>query len=318
MGNHNLSKTIHRNFPITLSSQIERLPDDGKEEFLFLYSQNIKNLGLAYLFHFILGTSYLYQGKVFKQILFWLTGFGFAIGWVINLFRMPGVISRLNYGKAQKIILMLNRKYKLNPQKKPKDSLEFIKKKVVNKTSNLSNQKPRKFSPDYDPTNIKVENLKTGFMLDYQFKTWDVAAEFQYDWEDGTSEKNFKIKAGLDSVLINVMPDNQQFKIIHFERINFYAINNALEVEIHFRNKPRNIFEYQGKQYYRESTLNGMFFNLSEKDKGSKVKAWEFLDADRKEIIRIEKIGEKELRTFKGQYVSTHEFSEILPRVIYS
>ncbi|WP_020528964.1 DUF4178 domain-containing protein [Flexithrix dorotheae] len=318
MGNNNLSKKIHRNFPLRLSSQLEKLPDAGKEEFLVLYSQNIKNLGLAYLFHFILGTSYLYQGKIFKQLLFWLTGFGFAVGWVINLFRMPGVISRLNYGKAQKIIFMLNRKYKIRPRQKPKDSLDFIKKRVNKKIENQAQKKPRVFAPPYDPTQIKVENLKTGFMLDYQFKTWDVTGEFQYDWEDGSTEKNFKIKSGLDTVLINVKPDDQQFKITHFERINFYAISNALEIEIHFRDKPRNIFEFQGEQFYRENTLNGIYFNLSEKNIGTRVKVWEFLNADRNEIIRIEKTGAKEIRTFKGKNISPFEFSEILPRVIYS
>ena len=31
--------------------------------------------------------------------------------------------------------------------------------------------------PDYDPTNIKITDVRPGFILEYDLKTWEVAPE---------------------------------------------------------------------------------------------------------------------------------------------
>ena len=61
----------------------------------FLQSQ-IKSLGTAYLFWFILGAHYAYLGKWGLQILFWITLGGIGIWALIDLFIMSGKVNRIN------------------------------------------------------------------------------------------------------------------------------------------------------------------------------------------------------------------------------
>ncbi|MFO7863967.1 MAG: hypothetical protein R6U85_08220 [Salinivirgaceae bacterium] len=37
---------------------------------------------------------------------------------------------------------------------------------------------------DYDVTNMKITDLKKGFVFEYDLKTWLVDEEYKYDWGD--------------------------------------------------------------------------------------------------------------------------------------
>lgn len=57
----------------------------------------IKSAGVAYLLYFLLfGTHYAYQGKWGLQFLFWITLGGFGLWALIDLFRIPSMISSYN------------------------------------------------------------------------------------------------------------------------------------------------------------------------------------------------------------------------------
>lgn len=63
----------------------------------------LKSTGKAYLFYILFGCHYLYMGKVGIQILFWITGGGFLIWLVIDLFRIPTIVENHNKQILEKL-----------------------------------------------------------------------------------------------------------------------------------------------------------------------------------------------------------------------
>ncbi|UZR92952.1 DUF4178 domain-containing protein [Chondrinema litorale] len=302
------------NLSSSVSFQIQQLPEPARKEFLFSYNEEKKDLAIAYIFHFLFGAAYAYQGKWVKQILFWATGFGFGIGWLINILRMPSSIRKVNHKIADKILGNIYRRYTFKQNTRPQDAVDYVSRRARMAENSLQNAKPRNIKPTYDPVHISVENLERGFMVDYQFNTWDVVSEMQIDWEKSGSDRCFKLVHDTHSILINVKRESGQLTVIHYDVISLFSIDSRLEAEINLRNKPSNVIKYKDIPFYRESTKSGLFFNMSAMAQAKKVMVWEYYDDSRQNIIRIEKHGRENIKTLLGKIVSPMEFSDILPK----
>ena len=60
----------------------------------------------------------------------------------------------------------------------------------------ISNLFSKKKEKAYDPLNIKVTDLKKGFVFDYDLKTWEVQEVYQYDWGNNFFSYEYKIDCG--------------------------------------------------------------------------------------------------------------------------
>jgi len=56
----------------------------------------IRNTGIAYILLFFAGAHYAYLGRWGTQIFFWLTFGGLGIWWLIDVFRLPGLVDYYN------------------------------------------------------------------------------------------------------------------------------------------------------------------------------------------------------------------------------
>jgi len=308
---HRVPEIIERNFPLSISSNLAAFPLEAQDEFLQRYKREMKVLGLAYVLHIFFGASYLYEEKWFKQILFWLTGFGFIIGWVVNCFRLPNMIRRTNRKIAQRIIGQLRQKYNVPYPNTIRDSRSFIRQK-----QGLIYAAPRNIKPEADPTDLQAVHLEKGYMVDHDLKTWDVTAETQCDWHNGSSERELTLCHDLEKAYLLIRSEAGFDQLLKFEPVNLYALDNRIGQEIALRNRPANVIEYKGKQFYRENQLEGVCFDMPHQAPGEKVTVWEYLDDNRKEILRIERRGRENFKAMKGQPIQEWEFSEILPRKV--
>lgn len=80
------------------------LSPEDKLIFENAYNKKSKNTGIAYLLWFFLGLHYAYLGQWGTQVIYWLTGGGFLIWAIIDLFRIPGLISNANRDVALKAL----------------------------------------------------------------------------------------------------------------------------------------------------------------------------------------------------------------------
>lgn len=92
-----ISASIADSLPSMVKNELAKLPAQKQEEFVEEYKRKAKSVGIAYLFLIvILAMHYGYLRKWGLQIVFWLTGGGFFIWWLIDLFRLAGLVKNYN------------------------------------------------------------------------------------------------------------------------------------------------------------------------------------------------------------------------------
>jgi hypothetical protein len=79
----------------TVREQLAYLTPDQQRAFLWRYRAQAKSPTVAFLF-LPLGWHYLYLRKRGLQILFWLTLGGLAAWWVLDIFRLRGLVRDYN------------------------------------------------------------------------------------------------------------------------------------------------------------------------------------------------------------------------------
>ncbi len=296
--------------PADVRADIANFPPEAQTAFFEDYNRKEKSISLAYVFHLVAGLAYAYEGKWIKQILFWITFYGFGVWWVVQLFRLPGSIKKTNKEIARKISRRI--KVMLNPLAGV-DNGGRIGRATVERAFDELSVKPRLLEIAYDPTDLTIDNLKAGALLDYKLQTWEVSSERQYDWQSGVTERDFTLKADLKELRLSFHNEHREKLCFISKPINIHAIDPNLQLTILSTRQPKNILSFQGITYYREYSLQGILFGISPSEAGKKAMRWEFMDENRHHLLLIEIIGEKEFRCAIGQRVSELEFSEILP-----
>jgi len=92
-----ISASVADSLPSMVKNELAKMPAQKQEEFVEEYKRKVKSVGIAYLFLIvILAMHYGYLRKWGLQIVFWLTGGGFFIWWLIDLFRLAGLVKDYN------------------------------------------------------------------------------------------------------------------------------------------------------------------------------------------------------------------------------
>ncbi|GAB4330715.1 MAG: hypothetical protein OHK0038_05210 [Flammeovirgaceae bacterium] len=301
--------------PSEVVYSLKNLPPQGQLEFMDKYKVAEKHISIAYLCHFF-GISYAYQGKWGKQLLCWLTFYGFGIWWFVNLFRLPFSIEAHNRRESKRIIKKILRKYGKLPHQNnfqhPFNKIEHLEEALTN-----LRPQPRPMNIEFDPSNLGVENLKTGYLVDYEMKTWIVSQENQYDFQDSFSEKEFRLSAesSQTEVLYVQARNENNFATVWVGKMsNIHKIDTALQSYIVRQRQAPNIIKYKNLKMFRESYHLGTVFCISNQEVAPrKVQRWEFLDENRNVFLRIEWLNEKEFQCYEGRIISKQAFSDILP-----
>jgi len=112
--NLHISALIAAELPVLVRNELATLSPQWQQEFAEEYTRNKKSLGLAYLFLIIVfWAHYGYLKKWGLQVAFWLTAGGAGIWWLIDLFRLPGLVKVYNADLA--IHVMRNLKVTTRP-----------------------------------------------------------------------------------------------------------------------------------------------------------------------------------------------------------
>lgn len=99
--------TISGNLPNIVRTELANTPADKQQMFVEEYNRKKKSIGLAYFFLIIcLGMPYGYLGKWGLQLVYWFTGAGFGIWFLVLLFTLPKMVN--NYNKDVAIDTLRN------------------------------------------------------------------------------------------------------------------------------------------------------------------------------------------------------------------
>ncbi len=320
MGNLILPHSITKNLPFSVTSQLSSLPEEAQREFFDEFNLRSRSVVVSYILHiWVAGTHNLYLGKWVHFILYWLSWtlvIPGAIWWLVDLIRMPSMVKDYNSNLADDILKKILIKYKLYGRENAGEKRIEIVKETPSYNPSFNIKKPRNFDTgEYDPSNISVENIKTGYIIDFDIKSWEVSNEWQYDWDNGNTEKEFKLSSNNDFMFVLLTKEARQFGVKVGKPINIYSIDENIETEIQTKGRPYNVLLFEGITYYRESQTEGICYNMGDTSaQGVRVKAWDYYDTNRENHLRISERGRGEFRVLKARSASPYEFTDILPK----
>lgn len=89
--------SIANTLPAMVRNELAKLPAQKQEEFVEEYKRKAKSTGVAYLFLLLIfSMHYGYLNKWGLQVVFWLTGGGMLVWWIIDIFRLSGLVKNHN------------------------------------------------------------------------------------------------------------------------------------------------------------------------------------------------------------------------------
>ncbi len=96
--------SISEKLPAMVRNELGKVSPQKQEEFIEEYRRKTKSCGVAYILWFLLGWHYIYLRKWGLQFLFWVTLGGFVFWWLVDLFRVPGLIDDYNKDVATDVM----------------------------------------------------------------------------------------------------------------------------------------------------------------------------------------------------------------------
>ena len=174
----------------------------------------------------------------------------------------------------------------------------------------------QKKNTENDPiSDLTLKNLKIGWILDYDMKSWQVKSCSCYDWGDGDITYEWQLVSHDDTIYLEREIDDEDYFSIS-RKIPFGKIDKGLKDYIIKNNDPPNEITYENKQYYQEEMGGGHFFIDITKlsiETGREVLKWDFEAESGNEFISIERWGESDFEATFGKSVELYQFSNILP-----
>jgi hypothetical protein len=167
----------------------------------------------------------------------------------------------------------------------------------------------------YDPTSISVLDIRKGFLLDYDFKTWEVAEEYEYDWGNNRFSHEFKIVCGNESYYLRV--EQSQHTVCYLtKKLRFTKLGEYVENHIKQEEKPPREITYEGIRYVRERESPGYFRSIEEApEDAAEMLSWEYMDDAESRILIIDQWDVAEFEALIGIIIAETAISNILPNV---
>lgn len=178
---------------------------------------------------------------------------------------------------------------------------------------NLFSSKKKK--PDeelsYDPTNVQVKDLRKGAFLDYDLQTWEVKAQYEYDWGDRFFTFEFLLATVEEKKFLHYEEDDGELECTLTEKIRISSIDADIPEEIRRNDVPPKKIDYKGITFYRDEEGTARFRDVDTRT-WEKVVSWSYYDEAEKHVLSIEQWGETEFEAAFGLVVDEHEFTNII------
>ncbi len=188
------------------------------------------------------------------------------------------------------------------------------------------------------PEDVTLWDLKKGYMLDYDFKTWEVKGVYEYDWGRTGKSTEYKIHDGAEYLYMHVDEQEGELLISMAQKIKISDLQGkisnhstagvgfqvksdalttgegqAIRNAILQKNTPPKELNYQGTTYYMDEESEGFFRDMDERERFRFVE-WNYEDSAEEKFVSISRWSETELEVYAGVYVQDFEISSILPR----
>ena len=165
--------------------------------------------------------------------------------------------------------------------------------------------------PELDPlTDLTLDTLKVGYIVDYDLASWKVTAHNRYDY-DGDWTDEWELTSA-DQVRYLEREEDDEVSWVLYRKISLDAIEEDVAAHITEHEDPPETVTYQSVQYQADSSDAGHFHRNSAEE-GKPFVNWTYEGRDDKQVLLIEQWGESDFEASYGEMVETYQFSNILP-----
>ncbi len=172
------------------------------------------------------------------------------------------------------------------------------------------NEVPRKKKIGYNPTDLTLQNLLKGYVLNYDLKSWEVIYEGQYDWNSGESDKIYRLSSeDNDSLLLYV--DKEMGLVTPYIEEKLQSNDVQAFAMLKPESAPAEL-KFSDKIYRKRDYSRGKFFT-SDSDNFAELGQWFYVSSDSQSSLRIVQFSEGEVSVYTGKLAQAYEFTNILP-----
>ena len=171
--------------------------------------------------------------------------------------------------------------------------------------------KKKEAEPEIDPLrDLTLSNLKPGYMVDYDLKTWQVTAHHRYDY-DGDWTDEWELTCA-DEVRFLEREEDDGVAWAFTRKIPLSDIEEDLRAYLREHEDPPEEVTCGGVSYSGESSDVGQF-HKDGAGLGEEFIVWNYVDSSGKQVLAIEQWGDDEYEASVGEVVEEYQFSNILP-----
>jgi Domain of unknown function (DUF4178) len=162
----------------------------------------------------------------------------------------------------------------------------------------------------YDPTNVRLNQLRVGSFVDFDFKTWQIKEAYEYDWGNDNFADEFQIQEGKVILFLYTEEDGDLYCTLN-QKINVHDLPEEVIDTILDKGTPPMRIAYEGETYYRQAENIG-YQRSQGQNEWSELVSWSYSTKDEKKLMTIEQWGEEEFSASVGWQVNEYEFTNII------
>ncbi len=170
-----------------------------------------------------------------------------------------------------------------------------------------------------DPSNMKVNNLTKGSLLEYDLKTWEADDMRLFYWTEAPEdtehevEKSIDLKSGNKKMNMRVRVEKNDDQVPLTKPINVFQVDSRMNSYVkNGKFDPPTVLKVEGEEFYREGLKRG--FNINPSDNSYTVfESWDYHNSKKSRILRVEYGGENDFTAQIGQFVNKYQFENLLP-----
>ena len=171
-------------------------------------------------------------------------------------------------------------------------------------------KKKKKKEPD-PLTGLTLSNLRVGYMVDYDMKTWEVKAYHYYDWGEGELSHEWQLESVDDTLYLErEAGDEDEWGVSR--KISMGRLGPGIKEHVRKYDDPPDEITFEETTFYLEESGSGYFFKNG-KGSGEKFFVWDYEDDSGKKFISIERWGKNDFEASAGIMVEEYQFTNILP-----
>lgn len=165
----------------------------------------------------------------------------------------------------------------------------------------------------YDPGNVRLFQMRKGSFIDYDFKTWEVRAWYEYDWGNDYFTDEFQLNDGSETVNLYVAMNGEDAECSISTPIRLRELDGDVADYIKRHDTAPPEVLYKDEKYFKEYEEPGYFRNTdTDGDNWAEFISWTYYNETGDKLVVVERWDEDVFEASAGYIVKEAEFTNII------